>query len=427
VSGPGPAADPPIGAPEGLARAAFRFRLVLGLATLVMLGLSRPLWAGETEFPRVPFVRGLPELPEAGSRGVFGLLLLTVALGIVWRRIPGISLVPLAWLILQDQHRFQPWAYQYGMTALALALLPPGRSLLFARLFVLALYIHSGLSKLDLSFCQGLGALFLHTALKPLGISPWDWTAAVRTGAVLVMPSAEIAVAVGLAFRKTRRWALAGAIALHSALIGILGPWGLGHSTIVLVWNAALIAEDWLLFGPSSAGAEGADETETWATPLVTLAFLGVVALPFGERWGAFDSWPSFALYAGHTERTDVFLHEEDLDAYPEAIRRHLSPVRGSPWRRLDVTGWSRSVRGVPAYPQGRAGNGVAEALASRHRRAAFPVRVIQWGRADRWTGERARTELYGYEKIRRHGDSYRINAHPSGGIGGAGRGDRRG
>ncbi len=64
------------------------------------------------------------------------------------------------------------------------------------------------------------------------------------------MPAFEMAVSLLLIFRKTRRIGLVGAVAIHAALLAILGPWGLDHSTIVLVWNGALILEDLLLFGP---------------------------------------------------------------------------------------------------------------------------------------------------------------------------------
>ncbi len=48
--------------------------------------------------------------------------------------------------------------------------------------------------------------------------------------------------------------------------------------------------------------------------------------LPVGERLGLCDAWPAHALYASHAERSEVFVHEDDLDRFPEAIRRRLGP-----------------------------------------------------------------------------------------------------
>ena len=92
-----------------------RLRVALCLATLAMLGLSWPLWIENEAFPRVPFVAGLPDPSVPVSWALFALLLGTVAAaasGMAWRGMLGLSLVLLVLLVLEDQHRFQPWIYQ---------------------------------------------------------------------------------------------------------------------------------------------------------------------------------------------------------------------------------------------------------------------------------------------------------------------------
>jgi hypothetical protein len=195
----------------------------------------------------------------------------------------------------------------------------------------------------------------------------------------------------------------------------------MGHSTIVLVWNVAMLAEVWVAFGPGRVAAGGPDPDRSGTRPVLPLRWLarGVLAvgviLPLGERHGYCDAWPAHALYASHVERTEVFLDEEGLEAYPPAVRRHVTGTGQGPWRRLDLTGWSRAVRGVPIYPQARACNGLAEGLAARYG-DPLGIRVVQWGRADRWTGRRTRVALLGLGEIRRQGERYRLNAHPASG-----------
>lgn len=395
-----------------------RLRVALAAATLLMLGLSWPLWIETGDFPRVPFAARLPEVPAAAAWPVFLALLGTVAAsahpqGRIWRSGLAVSFVLLAGLVLEDQHRFQPWVYQYLMLALIVATLPPATVLRYARWWFAALYLHSGLSKLDVSFCRETGAVFLATALRPLGLAPHDWPPGWRTAAVLAMPAWEIAVAAALLAPRTRRFGLGGALVLHGALLGILGPWGLGHSTIVLVWNMAMMIEAALLFGPRDIASEPVPVPVPLLGRLAQALFWAAVILPLGERWGVFDAWPAHALYASHVERTEVYVHEDGLDALPSAIRRQVGSGDFGPWRRLDLTGWSRAVRGVPVYPQGRACNGLAEALAARYG-GRLPVRVVHWGRADRWTGQRTREECLGLAAIRRQGNRYRLNAHPS-------------
>jgi hypothetical protein len=189
-----------------------------------------------------------------------------------------------------------------------------------------------------------------------------------------------------------------------------------------------MLAEVWIAFGPDLRRRPEAGRVERASAPgwLARGAFLVGVVLPLGERSGYCDAWPAHALYASHVERTDVFLHEDELSTYPPEVVRHVRATGPGPWRRLDLTGWSRSVRGVPVNPQARACNGLAEALAARYGDHHL-IRVVQWGRADRWTGRRTQVALMGFEEIRRQGDRYRLNAHPARDIGvsgGPGQGD---
>lgn len=390
------------------------FRLVLCLGTLAMLALSWPLWAGSAHFPRVPFVGRLPDFPAWVVWSLFGLACATIAaaaVGIAWRATILLSVGAITLLVLQDQHRFQPWVYQYLLTSLALATMPTGQGLALSRLFIIALYFHSGLSKLDASFCHELGKLFLETACRPLGFAPDHWAAPAQTAAILAMPVWELGVAAGLVFRRSRRLALAGAVAQHLALLGILGPWGLRHSAIVLVWNALLVVEDILLFGWPAGEQVGREGNEWRWAGLTRVVFAVALLMPFGERWGLWDAWPSFALYASHVERTDVLVHADDLGILPEAIRRHVRQVGAGPWSRIDLTAWSRAERGVPVYPQGRACLGLAEALAA-HSGGTLPIVVYLRGDAELWTGRRTEIVCWGLASIKRQAERYRLNAH---------------
>jgi hypothetical protein len=380
-----------------------------------MVGLSWPLWLDRDDFPRVPFVgswNGLPSWLTWVVLGAIGATLVSAAIGRAWRWMMGLSLGLLAIEVLGDQNRLQPWVYQYLLIGSGLVAFPVGTSLRLARLYAISLYLYSGFSKLDVSFVRELGPTFLASGLSPLGLSSDGWPAGARALAILAMPAFEIAIAIGLAFASTQRVALIGAIGLHSALLFLLGPWNLGHSPNVLVWNGSMIVEDLLLFWCPTIRVEGEAAMPRLGLLARLLASFYFV-FPLGERFGLSDSWPSHALYASHCERTEVYLHEDDLERFPEAIRRRVAGTGEGPWRRLDLTGWSRDVRGTPIYPQGRVGNGMAESLADGPG-GPNPVRVIQWGRADAWDGRRDRVECLGLRAIRRRGDRYAINAHPS-------------
>jgi hypothetical protein len=402
-------------APSTLDRQFDRYRAALCGATLVMIGLSWPLWIDDPGFPRIPFASGMPTLPPWVSGVVYGGIVGTLAAAAflrAWRPMLGINLPLLTVAILQDQDRFQPWAYQSGVIGLVMACMSRARALRMARWYMIGLYFYSGLSKLDASFCRELGPTFLDAALGPFGISPRGWPGSILVPSVLAMPAFEIAVAMLLSRPATRRIGLVGAVAQHSALVLILGPWNLGHSAIVLVWNVALIVQDLLLFGPTAIPSD--PEPGTILDRPAGALFWAAMILPAGERLGLCDAWPAHALYASHVERSDIYLHEDDLDGFPEAIRRCLGPAGVTPWRRLDLTAWSREVRGTPPYPSGRVGNAVAEFLELRHA-GPRPVRLVQWGRASALDARRDRDESLGLGAIRRRADRYLINAHPAG------------
>ena len=401
-----------------------RFRQLLSLASLLMLILSWPLWLPGGPVPRVPFLSPSFVVPSAVSQGItiLGGMALVASLGTwKWRTWLALALCALLALVLLDQHRLQPWALQFLVVGLLLSALPPDQALKFSRWSYVALYFHSGLSKLDVSFRDELGPVFLSSLAQLFKIPVEQWPAGGRSAAIGAMPLWEVGTALLLLFPFTRRFGVATAAILHLALIGVLGPWSLDHSTIVLVWNGAMLLEVACLFWPCLLARRG----ETDSAPCrqsrlrgamqigVKAVFWGSVLLPLGERWGWLDTWPSHGLYASHAERTELYLHDSQRSEWPDDLVAHLEPTGLDEWRKLNLTSWSRAVRGVPVYPQGRACNGLAESLSER-RGGPLLVKVVQWSRAELRTGRRKRVECLGAKAIRRQGDQYWLNAHPT-------------
>jgi hypothetical protein len=257
-----------------------------------------------------------------------------------------------------------------------------------------------------------MGPVFVRSAMNLVGVSIRNWSETDLARVSLLMPAFEILVGLLLVFRKTRRIGLAGAVAIHLALLGILGPWGLDHSAAVLGWNLALIAENLVLFGPRPIVQLFPEKPRV---PAVVLLFAAVFLMPFTERMGFWDTWPSFAVYASHNERSEIYVWNEDLHRLPEVVRHHAYRVDDTRWSRIDLTGWSLEEHGVAPYPQSRTESAVGEWLSTRFR-LAHEVRVVHLTRADRRTGKRVRSITYGPRETALWNDQFRINAHPSGG-----------
>jgi len=238
------------------------------------------------------------------------------------------------------------------------------------------------------------------------------WPPVLSGVAILAMPLAEIVIAGLLLGRRTTRLGIAGACLLHLALLLLVGPLGLRHSNTVFGWNAALLIQVPLLFWP------GAEPTSVWLgrdarKGTARWLILALLLMPLGERWGVWDSWPSFAVYASHNERVEVYVSAEERLFWPEEIQPYLVPTDRADTLRLDITNWSRFMRGVPAYPQARTGVGIALGLIDNIR-ANRPLYARVLARAHWWTGDRRVIAEGGPDQLRQAADQFFWNGLPA-------------
>ena len=408
--------------PSSPLRAAL-LRRTIGLFGLALVAATWRLWTPQTVFPQVPLFRAAGELPAwCEWLGAAGMVVgLAGALAAPRGRWATASLVTFAasaaGMILVDQQRLQPWAYQFILLALVLALAEPRGAFALLRLLVVSFYFHSALTKLDYTFLHTLGQQFLAALVGTCGLSGDDWSAPVRLAGAAVFPVGEMLVAVTLLAAPTRKIGLAGAITLHVLLLVILGPWGLDHKPGVLVWNVYFIVQDLLLFWPARgpAATGGVPDALASKVPWPACALVGAaIVLPFLEPVGWFDMWPSWGLYAPSAERVALEVHRREVDRWPEELRGYLeaSADPREPWMRVRLDRWSLDVLGAPIYPQNRVQLGLAAGVAARfgfgHR-----VRVVRFDQAARFTGKRHYAVFRGLVQLESAGDEYFFNARP--------------
>lgn len=406
-------------------------RWIISAFGLWLLVATRPLWLNDGRFPQVPWFSWgchVPRWIDLVLVVVVGTALIAIACTAAESRINRWSLLTFAGalggLMLLDQHRCQPWAYQLVLVALVLAWSPHHLAIGLLRLLTVSIYFHSAVSKCDWSFCAGIGQSFLwklqtlltgqDVPVVPGGASLWP----------LAFPIGELLIAVGLVWPAARRWALWGAIGMHLLLLLILGPWGLQHSTGVLIWNLLFIVQNLILFSRNRTVSVNQAETSSvanrksidlrWAAVVLTA---WVVVWPFGEPWGYCDLWPAWGLYAQHGERLAVFVTDDAVkrlpaewqDAAVPATREHedqqlwvLRPQQVS----LQQT-WA------PVYPQNRFSLGVALALARDAQLTATQISATWYSPANRWTGQHDSRELKTLTEIEQAAISCHWNAKP--------------
>ncbi len=409
------------------------FPRIWAALVLLLISVTLPLWSGfgELDYPSIALI----EIPFPAAQAILvtsTIVLIGSLIGIVvapvrfrwgWWLVAGSLLVSFLW----DQHRIQPWAYQTAIYAVIFATFAPRRAQSWLIPLAASVYLYSSAGKFDYQFAHTVGQEFLAVVFRPLGGLPEAWSASQRAKIALCFPAIEFAAGVGLLLPLTRRAAAVMVMLMHASLLLILGPWGLGHSAGVLVWNGALLVQAYLLFWNPQAGwladpgehlseaeVRGADNSST-ARPsgsvqrsrmaaIKVLAVCGfavwVLLAPIFERWGYWDHWTSWALYSPHNSRAEVEVHESVIEDFPNSLRSQIDQdLDGDRWHAIALGNWSLSQRKVPIYPQARYQLAVSHWLARRYQ-LGQAIRVRQRGVSDRWTGQRTQQQWLGARQI---------------------------
>jgi hypothetical protein len=234
-----------------------------------------------------------------------------------------------------------------------------------------------------------------------------------------------------LVWPKYRRVAGGIAACLHIGLLVVLGPLGLNHRLGVLIWNGQFVMLAYFLFivtpnttaifhkqdvAPEQISCEGLRYVtlRDWlGTLLVSIA----IVLPVTERFGIWDHWPSWALYAPHSSRVRIELAQPSLDSLPKelvALMNYKSSDTAelAGWVSIPIDHWSLETLDTPIYPQARFQLGVAKSFASVVH-SEFEIQLTVLGTANRIDGRRASKILEGRSECMREGDCYWLNTQP--------------
>ncbi len=374
-------------------RRADRFTAVWTLGVLVLIAVTFRLWLGVSDFPQIPLLVSFVGVPLIADWVALAILCAAVAflmvgsfgqiLGLQKNRnrdttriAAAICAVALLSLFLLNQHRLQPWAWQFFLYAVLLTLATRSDELIASARWVTAsIYFFSAVSKFDYQFIYGLGGTMAQTLAEVVGFEASEWMNLIA----VLMPVFELLVAVLLIVGRTRKTGVVLAAVFHTALIATLGPWGLDHHLGVLVWNLFFFMIAAVLFWPATAEHDAPAQCRSNGPLLaMTIALLLYPILP------NCDHWIAWGLYSPNNSRCALEAVQQDDES--EAV-----------FQRIDLGKRSLEQLNVPIYPAARFQFGVAQAVQKKEN-LVNRSRIVIKSRSDRLTGEREST-LYNADR----------------------------
>lgn len=392
-----------------------RFRRIGAACAIILFAVTWRLWIPQTVYPQVPLIRMASNVPSWLAWMILAVVALAMATLLAGKKRSHIQLasatlaIGLVAMFLIDQHRLQPWAYEFAIIGLVMATCGYRFTFRCLRVITISIYVFSALGKLDYEFTHTTGQQFLYTLQSLVGLDSPPWPETARYVIVVLFPVMELLIAASLCWQRSRRVGVVIACVFHAMLVLLLGPLGLGHQPAVLIWNLFFMAKVVLLFGLENRPYDASPlpvGRERW----VGLAVAMLALWPLLEPWGYIDHWLAWGLYSPRNSRATLFL-SAGADV-PGDLAGYLKPARNG-YQEFDLGQWSIDTLSVPIYPQDRFQIGVSLAVIDRLERNVS-IRVVWQGMSGRDNGQRSVDVLTRTDRVRMTAEKFFFNAFPN-------------
>lgn len=403
---------------------------LLGVGVLALVAVTWKLWTPQDVFPRVPLFRWAP--PDWWDWLSLGLIVIGgLGLGVGpscrVRRCAATLACGLAIAFLCDQHRLQPWAWQFFILALLITLADKPLQWHGWQWLTISIYFYSALSKFDARFLDSMGHSFARTAFggffagNTSGIPPGPSTFySINYAVVWLFPIGELTVAILLAVPRSRNWGMWAAVGMHAMLLQILGPFGLNHSFGVLGWNILFIAQNVLLFmsqgnpwgdHPLIATNESPQRSFRIKKRLAQCLLGWVLVWPATYSLGLCDPWIAWAVYVEPYQTAVVNVPEFEIREAVFSRSRVFDPSEHV--NEFPIGRWSLHSLHVPAYPSLRSSFAAALEVSERFAVDDVSLRLFSRTREIR-SAFRAGENLANVSEIHAYARRFWFNAYPT-------------
>ena len=312
------------------------------------------VWIKDRLFPLAPVADWLnwPSLMQ------YSLFVLSLALIVLIALKPFNKLLLSALLCsevlscLADQNRWQPWQYQYLFTVAACLInFNSPRKFVSCIAFIMAsTYLYSGIGKFNEGYLVLVWEnIFLKKIFK-LSESVYKQNSIHYLGYTTAL--AEVLLAIGLFFSKTRRSAAWGMIAMHLLILFAIGPLGINYNMVVWPWNILMMALLYFIFIRKHHTPAAVQSLWPGANKIILLAWGILPSLNYAGLW---DNYLSSRLYSGGLPLMAICLQDageiEELQPY---INRTDAYKICNGNAMINMQNWAMKEMNVPPFPEMR-------------------------------------------------------------------------
>lgn len=276
-------------------------------AILCCVLISYPLWLNDRFYPGVPVIEEIvfSGFAQWGFLFFWGLSFSSILIPKLDRRIGLIGFfIGAIFLALQDQIRWQPWFYQYGLMFLFYWLYInksiKKETLVFVfKISVVGIYFWSGIHKINAGFVDIILPGLLGFDILWLGY---------------IAAFGEALMAVLLLFEKTRKLSVLFFFVMHILIMFRVLSGAILYDFVIMPWNISMMFFLYVLFWMKN-GVRFTLKRNPLTKAVAILLFMLLPSLNFFGVWHDFQS---FTLFSGKEKRAYLFVSDELIENFSE-------------------------------------------------------------------------------------------------------------
>lgn len=314
-------------------------RKLLVICLLSLLGcflISYPLLFNTRALPVVPTLDWL--VFTGGYQVLFLSFLGVSALLLIFKKpsksvfLLSTTLLFLLILALQDQIRWQPWFYIFGILLVFLLayyfkqINTHSLADIF-RIATIGVYIWSGIHKLNTAFVEDTLPNTFNLDLGLLGYS---------------IPIFETLLGLGLVFQTTRKGSVIGLFGMHFFIFYHIIFGSISYDLVIVPWNIGMLSILILLFWHKD---QFANQLKPWNLGKVAAGIVFLI-LPSLNFIGLWQSYPSFNLFSGKTTKAFLYVDDQFKDRFLANTQKKFDVEN-----KISITKLSFSELKVPTPP----------------------------------------------------------------------------